>query len=173
MTRIDELLDEARQLPRPERKRIVVELTAGLAPPQTDEVESAEIPGQVDGYWFKGVADIPSRKPDYAPTGAVLPSGGKLDGDTSCLDIFFVEGSSVPLSESGLYTYAHSGSLTYGDPYFFVPAEQWGSVYRAVLGDMLEPSELKTEFGEVAAERARPDRKAITLRLTRQNEELG
>lgn len=167
VTKTDQLLSEAQTLPPDERRRMIRELALSLEPSDRSGEPGAGVPGQVNGYWFRSLDEIPPERPEYLPTGAVLPEEGRLSDDVECLDLVFVEGHALPLSEAGVYTYAHSGSLTYGDPYYFVPARHWGAVYQAELRDPIEPGTITPRFGAAAANRARPDRKAVIVRLTR------
>ena len=167
VSKADQLLSEAQTLTPDERRRMIRELALSLEPSGGPGEPTTGIPGQVDGYWFRSIDEIPAQPPEYLPTGAVLPEGGELSEGVDCLDLVFVEGHALPLSEAGVYTYAHSGSLTYGDPYFFVPAQPWGTVYQAELRDPIEPKTITSRFGAAASNRARPDRKAVIVRLTR------
>ena len=161
MSRTEELISQAKALPPDERRRIIRELGAMEDPLDHED----GLPGQVDGYWFGSTEDIPAERPGYLPTGAVLPQGGVLVGDVQCLDLVPVEDAWYPLSDAGVYTYAHSASLTYGDSYFFVPAAAWGTIYLAEMGEPLDPAEVGKRFGTAAAKRARPDRKSVIVRL--------
>jgi len=150
-----------------EKRKVIRELSSQLDMHIADEATShPDIPGQVEGYWFRSETEIPASKPAYNPTGAVLPAG-RLEDNVDCLDLVDIDGVWYPLSESGVHTYAHSGSLSYGQPYFFAPVSTWGTLYKASLGSMEEPAQIGARFPSGAIQRARPDRKVVVLHLSR------
>lgn len=126
------------------------------------------IPGQRFGYWYSEDEKIPDRPPPYHPTGAVLP---KLDAagrrEDAYLDLVNIDDFWAPLSEAGSFTYSHTAGLLRGERWFFV---SWDGgdreVLEAGLAAPLDPAEVETEYGELAAERARRDVPAIRLTLS-------
>lgn len=167
MTQLKRVLDEAAHLAPEEKRKVIRELSSQLDVHIADEaISHPGISGQVEGYWFRSETEVPASKPAYDPTRAVRPAG-RLEDNVDCLDLVDIDGVRHPLSESGVHTYAHSGSLVYGQPYFFAPASRWGTLYKASLGSMEEPERIGTRFPPEASQRARPDRKVVVLHLSR------
>lgn len=139
------------------------------------ETDETTISRQVPGFWFEGDRPLPKMKPAYRPTGAVLPrlatqNAPSFDGGT-VLDLVRVEDTSgafvwVPLSEAGQYTWSHTLGLLRGEPWLFVLWRQTKRfVFAAKFAPYLQPRSVNTLYGVKAAERARPDRRAVQLVL--------
>lgn len=74
----------------------------------------------------------------------------------------------LPLSEAGLYTYAHATGLFHGDAWRFVA---WDDAvvheYRANLDETLDPFSVAGHYGQDAQDRVRLDKRTVQLRLRR------
>lgn len=133
----------------------------------------ALLPGQVLGVWIRAGSPLPD--PHHAPTGSILPRvGGRLDVPVlSALDLVQVEDVWLPLSEAGLYTYSHSSGLQASEQWQFVtkPVQGLGPlVFDAMIHeDLLERDQVTALYGGPAAERVRPDRRTVQLRLRRRH----
>jgi hypothetical protein len=81
----------------------------------------------------------------------------------------FIDGAWYPLSEAGLYTYAHSSGLVFGDRYRFVRADgSWGGeIYEVELADALEGGAVGEWYGHEAELRSFSDYPTVQLRLRR------
>lgn len=124
---------------------------------------SAEIPGQVCGYWIDRDDETPTDRPDYDPTGALLFGEEK----EFALDLVQVDYRWVPLSVAAVYTYRHSSALSDGRKFWFVAFPQGAQrrVWQVQGLRELPPAEVSGKFGGEAASRARADRAAIMVQL--------
>jgi hypothetical protein len=128
---------------------------------------------QVFGYWFGPKEEIPSA-PTGRPTGAVLPEIGKdlRAPELICLDLVPIDNYWVVLSELGRYTYRHTAELVYGEEMRFVPVPDavgaWPIIFGVQYADSIEREALAAKYGLDAWENARPDARAVQLRLVRQ-----
>lgn len=128
------------------------------------EVRPGGIPGQVDGYWYRSLEEIPARRPESEPA-AVLPHKEEL-GDGS-LALFLVEyqGEWAPISEHGDNLVAQA--LVKGQRQYFVTAADWSAVYAGSLQAAVDADELAGEYDDLAYERARADASTLVIRLDR------
>jgi hypothetical protein len=96
----------------------------------------------------------------------VFPEGRKgLGKEATCLDLVAVENYWIPLSESGLYTYAHSTALANERDAFFVPHATWPRTYAVKLIGRINQGEIAKRFDPEVAALARPDKPTLLLKL--------
>lgn len=127
-----------------------------------------ELEGQVSGYWTAPWSDSPLVKPDYRPTGAVLPRPGSNLDELVALDLVSIDYEWYPLSEAGVYTYAHSNGLLLNERWRFVAFGASGAtVYDVEREDLISPADVARVYGSEAASRCRSDRPAVQVKLTR------
>ena len=175
MPSVSTILDEARKLPAEQQRALVEELSAGLnggarLESRLPGVEPRPIPGQIFGYWLGADDALPSVRPAWPPTGALLPAQGSTIADCPlCLDLVPFSEGWLPLSESGILTYEHSSELTYGEPYRFVCAEEaWREqVFRVEFADLVDCDIVSERYGHEAGRRAGDDRLIVQLKLER------
>lgn len=133
-----------------------------------------EIHGQWSGYWLEPGSSTPVVRPRYRPTGAILLQPGEVNAsEFLCLDLVLVETPSsgfvwIPLSEAGRYTYAHSLGLLRREPGWRLAIwDVHGAVrvYEAETAESISQADVARLYGAEPAERARPDRPTVQLRL--------
>lgn len=169
MSQVGTILDEARKLTPLEQRSLAEQLLARLEG-GVPQAATVKLGGQVEGYWLAPHESVREAAPRYRPTGALLPPPGQdLSDDVLCLDLVFLEGAWYPLSEAGVYTYAHSSALRGGERYRFVRAHvPWASeVYEVDLAEALEADLIASRYGLAAANQARHDFPAVQLQLHR------
>ena len=147
-------------------------MTAAAIPEFEDRVS----PRQINGYWFApwSEKDIGVDRPDYAPTGAIIPETEFeriLPGpefQILALDLVRVDHKWWVLSESGVWTYSHSAGAFSNEHWLFV---DWVSgrkrIFRLEAIKGVEPARAINEFGAEIRDRIRLDRDAVELVLTR------
>jgi hypothetical protein len=135
-------------------------------------VPTPEIVGQINGFWLDEVRAPFAAPPNYQPTGAVLPPVGLTNfHDFICLDLVPVQAGPsfvwLPLSEGGVYTYAHSFGMLYGEPWRFFYWDSQGvpCEYDATYESPIPPASIGLIYGFEAALRARQDQHAMQLHL--------
>ncbi len=129
-----------------------------------------EIRGQVNGFWYDTLGEIPPRMPTAFPTGAVLPQHGLTIGDGSaCLALVSVDYVWYPLSEAAAWSYSHAARLHRAEAAVFVPlatsVRSWPYALSATLGDPLQKEQVRTVYGEEAFDRARSDFPTVQVTL--------
>ena len=132
-----------------------------------------EISEQWSGYWLEPGRATPQLRPESRPTGAILRRLGEVNpNEFVCLDLVLVETVDasfiwLPLSEAGRYTYAHSLGLLHGEPWRLAVWDGRAAirVYEASYAASLSQPEIAKLYGVEPAERARPDRPTVQLRL--------
>jgi hypothetical protein len=167
--RLHAILGEVEKLSPAEQHALAERLALRLQGGVPVALQTA-IPGQIDGYWIRADAGVPALRPGYEPTGALLPREREaLRTGATCLDLVFVEDAWYPLSEAGVYTYAHSSGLLYGERCLFVRADvQWASeLYEAAYDDAIDSETVGRLYGHEAELRTRPDHPTMQLRLRR------
>lgn len=134
------------------------------------------LPRMIEGVFVgpgQAVGSMPSR---FAS--AVLPTlsaDPARDASIMCLDLVQVSFADDPydwtwmvLSEAGVYTWGHTIGLNLREPWRFA-TWVFGAprVYTVVYASPIAPRDIAAAYGGEAAERARPDYKAVQLTLTR------
>lgn len=127
------------------------------------------LPGQIAGYWVPPWEAVSPEPPAYDATGAVLRRAGETAPDAFlCLDLVRIEDVWYPLSEAGIYTYAHSSGLVAGEAWRFVTYPAGAPVeYEATPAEPLTAAEVAEQYGREAADRCRPNRAAVQIELRR------
>lgn len=146
-----------RELPR----AIFAELAARLE-------YQPDLLGQVLGWWYGLDDELPATRPLFRETGGVFPEGGTLEDGVSALVLVEVNDCWLVLSERGLLTYRFGLRLVDEHEVKFVRANVDLEIWRARLIDPTPPGEVLSRFGQAAAERARHDAGAVTVRCTRE-----
>lgn len=170
MQAADAILEEVERLPPAEQLRLYRRLGAKLPPEAVGETVRPALIGQVDGFWIGAGEPLPTSRPAYRATGALLPQAGlTLAESPEVLDLVMIDGAWFPLSEGGLYSYVHSSALVHGQPYrFAVAGGEWGAeIYEVTLGRSIKLTTVRRRFGPEAAARARNDRSTVQLKLQR------
>ena len=135
-----------------------------------------QLPGQLVGHWL-GPGE--QRRPDASPTGAILPPLGVDVGaarELACLDLVQVSTIDPPgdwtwlvLSDAAVETYTHTLGLRRGERWRFTTTiEGAPCTFAAHLGAPLPPPDIAAAYGDAAAARARQDRAAVRVVLTRE-----
>jgi hypothetical protein len=139
-------------------------------PPARLEPAVPELPGQLTGYWFEPMDEVPDTRPDHAPTGAVLLAPqANADGTTNALSLIRVRDELWrPLSHAAVRTYFHTTGLVDGETWTFVVFDRDGG---RVVFECLPPlraaalEELEGTFGSDARSRAREDYPTVVFRI--------
>ncbi len=175
MVTIDEILETVSRLPVDQKRRLLDELERRLTNAVGDQgivARTPEMENQIFGDWYSPEALIPDRAPEHLPTAAILPSrtGGSPD-DFLALDLVRVGDCWFPLSKAGRYTYAHSEGLLRGEVWRLVTRpshETKAATYAVSYAESLESRDaVRLHYGDDAAQRSRPDRPIVQLRLKR------
>ena len=97
------------------------------------------------------------------------PVGGRLGDEGLALDLVLLEGAWYPLSEGGVYAYAHTSALLREERYRFIVAdENWPHTAFAVeFAEPLAPELVSERYGDEAGLRTRPSYMTVQLRLHR------
>ena len=168
MSQLDAILKEASELTPSEQQQLAERLlTRHIG--EALSAPAPQIPGQVEGYWFAEHQQPDAFRPLYRCTGAVLPVDGRLGEEGLALDLVLLEGAWYPLSEGGLYAYAHTSALLRGERYRFIVADRdWPQTAFAVeLAEPLAPEVVTERYGHEAGLRSRPSYLTVQLRLHR------
>ena len=132
------------------------------------------LPGMIEGVFVgpgQAIGGTPTRF-----RSAILPTPG-ADADTEflCLDLVQIvappdDWAWVVLSEAGTYTWGHTIGLNLGEAWRFV-TWRFGAarVYTVAYAPSLDPKDIARAYGLDAASAARPDQKAVQLRLVRES----
>jgi hypothetical protein len=123
------------------------------------------IPGQVDGYWYDNIKDIPVRRPDSDPF-AVLPEKEDLGDGSFCLFLGKDDDEWVPVSE--LTVFAKAQALRDGEVRYFVLANDWTSIYHASLHQLIDTDAIAAAYGNIAYARADLHAKTLVILLKRE-----
>jgi hypothetical protein len=129
------------------------------------DVENRSLDGELPGYWFESLADVPASRPAYDPNGAILLNA---NGDRAIVLIDF-EGISLPLSDAAEMIYSGPRAIKEGrGATFVVPATSsrraWpGRVFQLDRAPYLTQRGVVLAYGPVAGRRARPDKKTIQV----------
>lgn len=131
-----------------------------------------ELENQVLGFWLDPGRPVPTSKPAYYPTGALLlPLNTSMASEFVCLDLVLipkwneVDHCWVPLSEAGRYTYAHSLGLMHGEAWRLAIWHQSVRIYEASFADSIPSKQIAALYGEPAAAAARSDYPSVQLRM--------
>jgi hypothetical protein len=138
------------------------------------------IEGMVEGLWLApDLEEVPVRPPYVQASSAILPLPGvSVDAaeQFTCLDLVLVptidppgEFEWVVMSEAATYTYSHTIGLNRAETgWRFVawPANRV-HVFEATYAPTVGPAIISALYGPEASGRARRDRAAVQLTLTR------
>lgn len=129
-----------------------------------------KIDGQIDGYWIEPPDEIPSARPPYDPTGALLIAvTANDDGTRSALSLVRRnDGTFGPVSHAAVLTYFHTTGMEDGETWHFAVYEgaELSSVYQCSPPlDEASVEEVESAFREEAARRARTDYPTVVFRV--------
>ena len=85
MTAAERIMEVVADLAAQDRLRIAVEAGDDDPAARLERIEAGlrsgalplDVPGQISGYWFAPYEMVPSSRPDWMPTGAVLPRAAR------------------------------------------------------------------------------------------------
>jgi hypothetical protein len=177
----ERIIEVVSDLPLQDRLRLVVD--AGEEEDPLDKLERIErrlaagelpldITRQVSGYWFALHEKTPGKLPTWLPTGALLPRTGHGLRDGGVLLVLVpIDYVWFPLSERGVYTYAHSSGLVRGEAWRFVPCDAqdtpWPTEYLARMAEPLAWEDVERLYGTEPARRARRDVASMQVQAQR------
>lgn len=138
------------------------------------------IKGMVEGLWLAPYEEaVPLRPPYGQASSAVLPPPGvaiETARQFNCLDLVLVNTINPPggfewvvMSEAATYTYSHTIGLNRDEKgwRFVTWRNDRAHVFSAAYAPALVPTSIEGLYGAEAADRARGDRQAVQLVLTR------
>jgi hypothetical protein len=128
------------------------------------------IDGQINGYWIEPEDDVPSVRPPYDPTGALLIAElTNADETHNALSLVRRnDGTYGPVSHAAVLTYLHTTGMLDGETWrFAVYAGNHSPTVYECLSPLGEASQeaVGLAFGSNAGNRARDDYPTIVFRV--------
>jgi len=123
------------------------------------------LPGQVEGFWFESLDQVPATRPDQLPS-AVLPEKPDL-GDGS-FALFLVDDYDVwtPLAVEMVSNNTIAQALSTGESRYFM-VEDASDVYQASFEGQIAREQVLERYGEAARDGITEERHPIVIRLVR------